>query len=96
MKSATAVQVVVIGENIKTDSLEQHFDDCGIDMTISRIGAMPAVDEGACITDWALTENIDLIIQGAYGRRRRFELLFGGMTESMLGSSPVPVLMVGR
>jgi len=35
----------------------------------------------------------DLIVMGAYGRPRLTEMMFGGVTRSMLKSAPLPVLM---
>jgi len=35
----------------------------------------------------------DLLVMGAYGHTRWKELVLGGVTQTMLGSMPVPVLM---
>jgi nucleotide-binding universal stress UspA family protein len=35
----------------------------------------------------------DLIVMGGYGRPRLSEMVFGGMTRTMVAKSSVPVLM---
>ncbi len=38
-------------------------------------------------------ENFDLLVMGAYTHTRWFELLFGGTTQSIMLSAPIPVLI---
>ena len=38
----------------------------------------------------------DLLVMGAYSRQRLRELVFGGVTESMLFGSELPVFMLHR
>jgi nucleotide-binding universal stress UspA family protein len=41
----------------------------------------------------ALDEGADLIVAGAYGRSRRGEWMFGGITRDLLATSPICCLM---
>jgi nucleotide-binding universal stress UspA family protein len=50
-------------------------------------------DESAELTASFRETGTDLVLMGAYSRARFRELVFGGMTELMLGKSPIPVIM---
>jgi nucleotide-binding universal stress UspA family protein len=50
-------------------------------------------DEPAELTASFKDTGSDLVLMGAYSRVRLRELVFGGMTEFMLGKSPIPVVM---
>jgi len=50
-------------------------------------------DVGDLILDCAADINADFIVMGAYGHSRVFELVLGGATRTVLGQSPLPVLM---
>lgn len=50
-------------------------------------------DHARMIDQEAKSFGASLLIMGGYGRARARELLFGGVTRSMLSNTPVPVLM---
>lgn len=74
--------------------------DVGSDMALylARHGAtveVSAIDEAAAaaLLGFAASEDIDLIVMGAYGRTRFRELLLGGVTRTLLRESTVPLWM---
>ena len=50
-------------------------------------------DHARMIEQEAKSLGASLLVMGGYGRARARELLFGGVTRSMLSNTPVPVLM---
>jgi nucleotide-binding universal stress UspA family protein len=58
-----------------------------------RRGWMPDVAVGEAVQSHAADIDADLIVMGAYGHSRLWELVLGGVTRSMLESMTVPVLM---
>ena len=50
-------------------------------------------DAAAAVRDTARRLDADLLIMGAYGHGRMREIVFGGFTQSLLRSAPLPVLM---
>jgi len=45
------------------------------------------------LIDFAEQETADLIVSGAYGHSRVREWLFGGVTQDLLNSTPIPCLL---
>jgi nucleotide-binding universal stress UspA family protein len=45
------------------------------------------------ILSYAADHGIDLIVIGAYSHARSVEMLFGGVTRTLLKLAPVPLLM---
>jgi nucleotide-binding universal stress UspA family protein len=58
-----------------------------------RRGWMPDVAVAEAVQSHAADADADLIVMGAYGHSRLWELVLGGVTRSMLASMTVPVLM---
>lgn len=58
-----------------------------------RRGWVPDVDVAEALQSHAADLHADLIVMGAYGRSRLWELVLGGVTRTMLESMSVPVLM---
>jgi nucleotide-binding universal stress UspA family protein len=48
---------------------------------------------GEWILSWAAEHGVDLIVMGAYGHPRLYEMILGGATRTMLQSMTVPVIM---
>lgn len=55
--------------------------------------ASAAVDVGSHLLSLAADSGTDLIVMGAYGHSRAAELIFGGVTRTLLQSMTVPVLL---
>jgi nucleotide-binding universal stress UspA family protein len=49
---------------------------------------------GLVIADWAETHGIDLIVMGSHGRTALKNVLFGSVTQAVLASTTVPVLVL--
>jgi nucleotide-binding universal stress UspA family protein len=45
------------------------------------------------ILSYAADRGVDLIVIGAYSHARAVEMVFGGVTRTLLKQSPIPVLM---
>lgn len=68
--------------------LQRH----GIVATLHR--REPSSHVGAELIAMAQTLRADLVVMGCYGRSRARERVLGGATRSVLGTMPVPMLMV--
>lgn len=63
----------------------------GIRVEVTSAGAPSG--EGAALLSFAAEQGSDLIVMGAYGRSRFRELLLGGVTRTVLASSPIALWM---
>jgi nucleotide-binding universal stress UspA family protein len=45
------------------------------------------------ILSYAAAHGVDLIVIGAYSHARSLEVMFGGVTRTLLKQAPIPVLM---
>jgi len=64
----------------------------GIKVTVSQQSA-PDVDVGNQLLSRAADLDVDLVVMGAWGHSRLQELVMGGVTQTILRSMTVPVLM---
>ena len=51
------------------------------------------MDTGEALLSAVADASVDLLVMGAYGHSRLREMIFGGVTEKVLGSMTVPVLL---
>ena len=65
----------------------------GIDVEVTQLHTPPTVSVGDALLSRVDKLGSDLLVMGAYGHTRWKELVLGGVTQTMLGSMPVPVLM---
>jgi nucleotide-binding universal stress UspA family protein len=63
---------------VKVEAMENHTRD---------------VDPGTWIVSRAFDLDADLLVMGGFGHTRLRELVFGGVTRSVLGQAPLPVLI---
>jgi nucleotide-binding universal stress UspA family protein len=54
---------------------------------------LPDISSGEMLLSQAADLSVDLIVMGGYSRQPMAELLWGGVTRTMLASMTVPVLM---
>jgi nucleotide-binding universal stress UspA family protein len=95
LKRAEQVFVLAIGPDAAEQGaadVSEHLHRHGV---ASRAATRPesvkfVVDE---LTDFAEEEGADLIVSGAYGHSRMREWLFGGVTQELLESTPIPCLL---
>jgi nucleotide-binding universal stress UspA family protein len=98
--AATAVTLLVVDSNERPS---RHGEEPGADIALylARHGAPVEVAQlsshGSPVADtilsYARDHDSDLIVIGAYSHARSVEMVFGGVTRSLLREAPVPVLM---
>jgi nucleotide-binding universal stress UspA family protein len=98
--AAPSVTLLVVDSNERAD---RHGEEPGADIALylARHGAHVEVEQvssrGSAVADiilsYAADHGMDLIVIGAYSHARSVEMVFGGVTRTLLRQSPIPVLM---
>ena len=98
--AASSVTLLVVDSEQRA---RRHGEDPGADIALylARHGAHVEVEQvlsqGAPVADIILScaaeHGVDLIVIGAYSHARPVEMMFGGVTRTLLKEAPVPVLM---
>jgi nucleotide-binding universal stress UspA family protein len=98
--AASSVTLLVVDSQQRAG---RHGEEPGADIALylARHGAHVEVEQvlsqGARVADiilsYAAEHGVDLIVIGAYSHARPVEMMFGGVTRSLLKEAPVPVLM---
>ncbi len=98
--AAHSVTLLVVDSNKRAD---RHGEEPGADIALylARHGARVEVEQvssrGSPVADiilsYAADHGVDLIVIGAYSHARSVEMVFGGVTRTLLKQAPVPVLM---
>lgn len=65
----------------------------GLEVHVAELHPPPTITVGDALLAHASKTGCDLIVMGAYGHARWKELLLGGVTQTVIGSMSVPVLM---
>ncbi|WP_321915643.1 MULTISPECIES: universal stress protein [unclassified Paraburkholderia] len=65
----------------------------GIDVEVTHLHTPPTVSIPDALLSRVGKVGSDLLVMGAYGHARWKELVLGGVTQTVLGSMPIPVLM---
>ncbi|MEX3846386.1 universal stress protein [Paraburkholderia sp. BR10882] len=65
----------------------------GIDVEITHLHTPPTVSVADALLSRVNKLGGDLLVMGAYGHARWKEIVLGGVTQTILGSMPVPVMM---
>lgn len=60
-----------------------------VDVTCRRLQPLADMSTAQCLLPFITSENIDLIVAGAYGHTRLGEWIFGGVTHALLRESPI-------
>jgi nucleotide-binding universal stress UspA family protein len=81
-----------IEEFVAERQLQAYFALHRVEATVKRIVA-PDIQAGEFLLSQAADTGADLIVMGGYSHRRIRELIWGGVTRTMLRSMTVPVLM---
>ena len=98
LQAAEAVDVIAVtGEKDLPDivpgsDIAAHLARHGISVTVSRLAARDG-DVGATLTSAADSLGADMIVMGGFVHWRMREMVFGGVTQSLLRKSPVPLFM---
>jgi nucleotide-binding universal stress UspA family protein len=98
--AAPSVTLLVVDS---TKRAFRHGEEPGADIALflTRHGAQVQVEQMSSgnspvadiILSYAADHGVDLIVIGAYSRARSVELLFGGVTRTLLKRSPIPVFI---
>ena len=98
--AASSVTLLVVDSEQRAG---RHGEEPGADIALylARHGAHVEVEQafsqGAPVADIILScaaeRGVDLIVIGAYSHARPVEMMFGGVTRTLLKEAPVPVLM---
>ena len=94
LRAADHVCVATVGANARPGSAEDvagHLARHGAAVVAHRLQSSD--DVGSEILRFALRQDADLIVMGAYGRSRLREWMFGGVTRDILDHSPICSLM---
>jgi nucleotide-binding universal stress UspA family protein len=98
LRAAKAVEVVsVIGEKDLQDAIERadiapHLARHGVRLTVNSISAQNG-DVAQTLRNRALEFRVEMIVMGGYVHSRLHEMVFGGVTQSLLKSSSVSLFM---
>jgi nucleotide-binding universal stress UspA family protein len=81
----------------------RHGEEPGADIALyltrhgARVEIEQVLSQGSPVADvilsFAAAHGMDLIVIGAYSHARSVEMLFGGVTRTLLKLAPVPLLM---
>lgn len=98
LRIAEAVDVVsVTGEKDLSDTVSgagiaRHLDRHGVAATALHVETQDG-DVAQALRDTAHRSGADMIVMGGYVHSRLREMMFGGVTQSLLKQSPVPLFM---
>jgi nucleotide-binding universal stress UspA family protein len=89
--------VSIVGEKdlskaIPAAKLAQHLANHGIAATTESVPALKG-DAGEALREHAAREDADLIVMDAFVHARLRQWVLGGVTQSMLKRSKIPILM---
>jgi len=95
LRHAKAVRVLTAGDTDASDgaALVQSLGWRGIAATAHHQTPLPGVAVGPQLLAAAREENADLLVMGGYGKAPWREMLLGGATRQVLGSSLLPILI---
>ncbi|HEV3178291.1 MAG TPA: universal stress protein [Stellaceae bacterium] len=95
LRHAKAVHVLTAGATDPSDgsALVQSLAWRGIAATARHRAPLPGVSVGQQLLAAAREENADLLVMGGYGKAPWREMLLGGATRQVLGSSLLPILI---
>jgi nucleotide-binding universal stress UspA family protein len=95
LRRAKAVRVLTAGDTDTSDgsALVQSLGWRGIAATAHHQTPLPGVAVGQQLLAAAREESADLLVMGGYGKAPWREMLLGGATRQVLGSSLLPILI---
>ncbi|MBN9038275.1 MAG: universal stress protein [Pseudaminobacter sp.] len=75
------------------DELMKYLALYGIRSEIAVLANSPGNDEGLPLRQFAASQQVDLLVMGAFVHSRLRQAILGGMTRSLLADCPVPIVM---
>jgi nucleotide-binding universal stress UspA family protein len=97
LRAAEAVEIVSVGKEKEIEAavpgaeFAPHLARHGVDVTVNDLPVSGNVAD--TLRSQAGLFRADMIVMGAYRHSRAREFLFGGVTRSLLQSSPVPLFL---
>jgi nucleotide-binding universal stress UspA family protein len=88
----TMIQVSAEDGEVDAKSLSTHLANHGINVA-TDIPPIRTVDETDALRDQIEHGEYDLLVMGGYSQPMWFEFIFGGVTQSILLSSKIPILV---
>jgi len=98
--AASSVTLLVVDSDERAG---RHGEEPGADIALYlarhgvQVDVEPVSSHGAAVADIILSHakdhGVDLIVIGAYSHARSVEMVFGGVTRTLLKQAPVPVLI---
>ena len=100
LKTLKDVYILVVQEGKKktakgellVDDLAKHLKNHGVNVSVKRISS-GTFDVQTVILNQIAEHDIDLLVMGGYGTPSLKQKIFGGVTQSLLSSMTIPVLM---
>lgn len=92
LRAARQVHVLSIGET-GAAALAQHLAWYGVLAVPSAVDAVAGVGAGELVLAAARDRGADLLVMGGYSRAPWRQMLFGGATRQVVGTSRLPVLL---
>lgn len=92
LRQARAVHILSVGKT-GADALAQHLAWYGIRATAEDVNPVKGVGSGERVLAAARDHACDLLVMGGYSRAPWREMLFGGATRQVVGSSLLPLLL---
>jgi len=98
LRSAGKVEVITVGEKGKITEdfpgaeIGQHLSRHGLKVEVKRIDTS-RIEPADTILSYAAETSADFLVMGAYGHTRLREFVLGGVTNTLLSSMTLPVLM---
>jgi nucleotide-binding universal stress UspA family protein len=98
LQRAEQITIVTVAEGMHAENFDgamrtaQHLERRGLKSQVRLVPRKGRSRERALLDECAALD-ADLIVMGGYGRPRISEFAFGGVTRTMLQTSPVPVLI---
>ncbi|MGP2490342.1 universal stress protein [Mesorhizobium sp. PUT5] len=75
------------------DELMKYLALYGIRSDIAVLTNSPGDDEGLPLRQFAASQQVDLLVMGAFVHSRLRQAILGGITHSLLADCPVPIVM---
>jgi len=75
------------------DELMKYLALYGIRSDIAVLTNSPGDDEGLPLRQFTASQQVDLLVMGAFVHSRLRQAIMGGMTHSLLADCPVPIVM---
>ena len=83
--------VIVVGAGPGGSACAYHLARHGVKVEVAHT-VVEDIEPGEALLSAVADQSADLLVMGAYGHSRLREMVFGGVTETVLNSMTVPVL----